>query len=279
MKKLGIHPLFLLLGVILFCLGLVKIFFIYLLVVFLHELSHAFVAKKLGYKLEKISLLPFGAQLSIKQNFMSSHDEICVSLAGPAMNLMLAVFTVSLWWIEPVIFNFTQEFVFANIMTAFVNLLPCYPLDGGRICIALLSEKFERGKASQICFCFNYFFSFVFLACFAASLFFEFNLTLGLMAFFIFFGTVDDKRSGEYLLQNMKVFKNINHKNIIQVKSFAVKFDTPIYQIAKELDKNKYNIIYVIMPNNNLKILSEKNLERIFIAFAPDTKISEVFKK
>ena len=99
------------------------------------------------------------------------------------------------------------------------------------------------------------------------------------MAFFIFFGTVDDKRSGEYLLQNMKVFKNINHKNIIQVKSFAVKFDTPIYQIAKELDKNKYNIIYVIMPNNNLKILSEKNLERIFIAFAPDTKISEVFKK
>ena len=74
----------------------------------------------------------------------------------------------------------------------------------------------------------------------------------------------------------IKTKKEIN-RFITPLKTFAVNLDTPIYKIAKNLDKNKYNLIYVILPDGNIKILTEKNLENLFLKYNPTTPLNKIF--
>ena len=67
--KISIHPLFLVFGILCVFFDMGLLFFSYLVSVILHELGHAYIAKKLGYKLNNVSFLPFGAELNIKQKF------------------------------------------------------------------------------------------------------------------------------------------------------------------------------------------------------------------
>ena len=145
-KIFKLHPLFFLVGLVFIILGQALAFLIYFLVVVLHEFAHGFVAQKLGYGLNKIYLLPFGAMLDINQNFITREDEIKVALAGPICNFVLVFICLGIWWIFPETYAYTNFFVFCNIITGLVNLLPCYPMDGGRIMVAVLSEKFNREK-------------------------------------------------------------------------------------------------------------------------------------
>lgn len=278
MKKFGLHPLFILLGLLFILTGFGFLFFIYLLVVVLHEFAHAMLANKLGYKINKIFLLPFGAQLSLEQNFMEPKDEVYIALAGPLCNFFLAFLCVAIWWIEPVIFNYTKEFVFANFINGMINLMPCYPLDGGRIFVAMLSKNFERKKALRICFLFNYAISLIFLIIFLINLKFAVNITFALMSVFIFFGTFENKLGGNYILNNIP-FDEFCHntKYKILVNIFAVRSDTEIFKIAKHLSQNKYNLIYIISPDENIKIIPQKLIKKILLKYPLKTKLNEIY--
>ena len=95
-KLFKLHPLFLFTGFIFIILGETLAFFVYFIVVVLHEIAHAVVAQRLGYGLNKIYLLPFGAMLDINQNFVTREDEIKVALAGPSFNFILAFLCLEL---------------------------------------------------------------------------------------------------------------------------------------------------------------------------------------
>ena len=278
MKKVGLHPLFILLGIFLIITGYIFLFLIYLVVVILHELAHAFVAKKLGYKINKFFLLPFGVQLSFKQNFLEEKDEIYIALAGPLFNILLAFLCIAIWWIEPVVFNYTKEFVFANFINGLINLMPCYPLDGGRIFVAKLSKYIERKKALNYCFIFNYLISFVFIILFFIYLKNGINITFALMAIFIFFGTIENKLGGNYSLINIPLGDyNFKNKTNIPLNVFAVKSDVQIFKIAKYLNQNKYNLIYIILPDDKIKILSQKVIKKILLKYPLKTKLNEIY--
>ncbi|MDD4815588.1 MAG: M50 family metallopeptidase [Clostridia bacterium] len=278
MKKLGIHPLFFALGIVFVIVGLSKLFLVYLLVVILHELAHSFVAQKLGYKIDKVFLLPFGVGLTLEQNFVDEKDEIIVALAGPILNFFLGFICIALWWIEPLIYNYTQEFVFANIVTGLVNLLPCYPLDGGRIFVGLMSKKFDRKKSLKYCFLINYLISFIFLIYFLFNYTNNINFTFIIMAIFIFLGTMDTKFVGNYNLINIPfVSKPFKNKQVLSVNTIAVKSEIQIYKIAKLIKKNKFNLIYLIF-DNKIKLINENILEKLFLNYPLTTKINNIYK-
>ena len=75
----------------------------YLTCVFLHELGHSLMANFLGYKLKKITFLPFGASLSGKENVFYNHKhEILVAISGPLTNLILLIICLALFWSFPI---------------------------------------------------------------------------------------------------------------------------------------------------------------------------------
>ena len=122
---------------------------------FLHELGHIITAKLFKMRIEKIEILPCGFSASFfsynSSGFSKSFSmqELLVALAGPIVSLMLAL---SFQYIDDT--NFTivtkQEIVYSNILILIFNLLPLYPLDGGRILKNILNIKLSRNNTENI---------------------------------------------------------------------------------------------------------------------------------
>ena len=89
-----------------------------------HECAHAFAAAKLGYKLNKIVLMPFGAVIDGDMRGITFKDEIFVAICGPLCNLITAAFFVAVWWFAPTMYAFTDTAFYSSLAIALVNLLP-----------------------------------------------------------------------------------------------------------------------------------------------------------
>ena len=131
--------------------------------IILHELGHALMAKKYNIKTIDITLLPIGGLARLERLPEKPSEELVVALAGPLVNIALALIT-SLFITLPNTSeqmvsqlsngvnsnNFFLNFFLVNIVLAIFNLIPAFPMDGGRVLRALLSYKLERHVATKI---------------------------------------------------------------------------------------------------------------------------------
>ena len=219
--KINIHPTFIVFACLLIYFGQALLFFNYLLVIFLHELSHAFIARRLGYNIKNIKLIPFGICLNINSFSITPKDEIKIALAGPITNLFLVLCTVALWWVFPSTYNYTYIFCYANFITAIFNLIPAFPLDGGRVLLAILKQKFNGKTAIKICKLFNIIICLFLVFLFVFSCFFNINLTYLFVTFCVLSGIFDNNKYQKYALINYGVlkknrqgYKNKTHNHI-----------------------------------------------------------------
>ena len=150
--KIKIHPTFIVFACVLVYFKQFVLFANYLLVIFIHELSHALVAKRLGYKINYIKVIPFGICLDINSYELMPKDEIKIAVAGPLVNFILAFFMLALWWIVPASYNHTYLFCYANFITGAFNLIPAFPLDGGRIFLSVF-KMYTNSRAKAVKFC------------------------------------------------------------------------------------------------------------------------------
>ncbi len=103
-----------------------------------HELAHFVVARHRFYICHKIELSAFGAVLYGDFDNAVGIDQIIIALAGPVANIVTCIVCYALWWVFPAVYNYTDSLVYASLTMAFVNLLPAYPLDGGRVLVGIM---------------------------------------------------------------------------------------------------------------------------------------------
>ncbi|MBX2968988.1 MAG: site-2 protease family protein [Cyclobacteriaceae bacterium] len=139
-----------------------SIFFILTLFacVTLHELGHALAARRYHIKTANITLLPIGGVAQLESMPEKPKEELVVALAGPLVNVVIAgllfpVLSLSggLDDLDVTRFshhNFLPSLMVVNIWLAVFNMIPAFPMDGGRVLRALLSFKFERHVATRI---------------------------------------------------------------------------------------------------------------------------------
>lgn len=117
---------------------------------FLHELGHLFCGLLLGFKPKSITMTPFGFQMEFFCKVEKHHQnrkKILIALAGPFTNVMIAFICFFL----PFQNHATAETViYANSLLAIFNLIPIYPLDGGRILKECVYSKFGLKKAYKV---------------------------------------------------------------------------------------------------------------------------------
>lgn len=145
--KVIIHPLFF--AVIIFSAFIGGFFecLIFALTALLHECGHIFCAAKLGFKCEKVKLMPYGAAATCNLDGIRGKDEILLALAGPLVNAAICVICAALWWFFPETYAFTDTVMAASLVMLAVNLLPAYPLDGGRVVRCVLVKLFSQRVA------------------------------------------------------------------------------------------------------------------------------------
>lgn len=111
----------------------IEVFAMSFIFILLHELGHAITGIILGLKIKKININVFGLSIEF-ENYGKEriNNKIIIDMAGPFINIISFIIAV--------IFK-NEEIVYINILLAIINLLPIYPLDGGRIVKNLLLKK------------------------------------------------------------------------------------------------------------------------------------------
>ena len=130
------------------------------LCVLLHELGHVFAARRYGIKTRDVTLWPFGGIASMEQMPEKPGHELIVALAGPAVNVVIAA-GLLLWLgprlnpetlteIENPAVSLAAKLAGANIMLVLFNLIPAFPMDGGRVLRALLAMWMGNARATEL---------------------------------------------------------------------------------------------------------------------------------
>ncbi len=128
--------------------------------VVLHELGHATVARRFGFETTRIVLLPIGGLATLTRMPTRPIEELLVAIAGPLVNVVLAIgigvflfafdHSVGLTGATLVGGPVLVRLLWVNLGLAAFNLLPAFPMDGGRVLRALLSIFLERARATRI---------------------------------------------------------------------------------------------------------------------------------
>lgn len=264
-------------AILLLYFGNLKYFLIYALVVSMHEMAHFFVSKKLGYKLSKMYIMPYGVCLNYKDNAFAENDEIYIALAGPLFNYLMCIICVCLWWLFPESYYYLDYFCFCNLILGSFNLIPCFPLDGGRVFISLFSKRYDREKVFNVSVWLNYSLSFVFILLFIITVFKgNINYSYIMIAIFLFSGCINPNKYSSYNYLSLGVNKKSLIKNGTNVKIFATLSSTPIYKIIAKFSKYKFNIVYVVFKSGKVTVMSEITLQSLAVKYSPALSINEI---
>lgn len=136
--------------------------------VLIHEFGHAFMARQLGVRVHDVSLSAVGGVARIEQLPGDSRAEMLIALAGPAANLAVATALTPLVLLAGVVSGFASledyaltvfnpslvglftTLLYANVLIILFNMLPAFPMDGGRVFRAALSPVVGRDAATRI---------------------------------------------------------------------------------------------------------------------------------
>jgi Zn-dependent protease/predicted transcriptional regulator len=205
------------------------IFFASILV---HELAHSYVALRKGYKISGITLLIFGGVSEIEEQPGQAKGEALMAFVGPGSSLVIGAVVSGAYYLtkgltggvglQALVLMFSL-IGFYNILLGLFNLLPAFPMDGGRVLRALLSRKMGFLKATKLSVQIGKAFA-VGMGVFGLL---TFNFILILIALFLFTGA-----EGEY--QQTKVTTLLTGVKVGEIMTRNVSTITP-QETAREL--------------------------------------------
>ncbi|HRH68145.1 MAG TPA: site-2 protease family protein [Flavobacteriales bacterium] len=208
--------------------------------VVLHEFGHALTALRYGVKTRSITLLPIGGVASLERIPEEPRQELLVTVAGPLVNLAIAA-VVSVPFILLGHTVFVEEtivggagvvalarfLIVVNIGLFFFNLVPAFPMDGGRILRSILALRMDRVRATRIAGTVGK----VFAGLFVLAAFGRGNPMLALIGVFIFFGATAEM----HMVATQRVLRGARARDVMRTRFWSMPHDATVQQAAADL--------------------------------------------
>lgn len=270
--NLSIHWLFIFFGIYYLAIGKAFVFLMVTICAVVHELGHSLVAEKNGYRLDKIILMPFGAVVKGEFEDVKPKDQIKIALAGPLVNLAVGIFFVAVWWVYPETYTFTDVAVQVCFSLALINLLPAYPLDGGKVLYALLSLKMKKERALAISKVIGFILGASLLLLFILSCSRQINFSLLFFSMFIIVGAIQERKGGRYV----KLFLAPSYQKLkrgMPYKKQAVDSGVTLKKLMSILDQDAINEVVVYKNGKPIATLTQENIEKLLVNYSIYTKL------
>ncbi|AXF55781.1 M50 family metallopeptidase [Salicibibacter kimchii] len=253
-----VHPLFWFVVALGIATGYFRELLMLFVIVCFHELGHAVAAKYFGWRLRKIELLPFGGVAETEEYGNRPYrEELIVILAGPFQHLILMAFS----WIAVSLFPFWttsdhEAFLFHNSALLFFNLLPLWPLDGGKL-LQLITCKFLPFREAQT-WTLRFSFGFLMIVALITALFYPMHLQWWVILVFLSVCHYLEWRQQPYgflrfLLERRLLANQREKKNIL----IHVSSKESIHAALRRLHKDKQTV-YKIKETGHL--IEERDL-------------------
>jgi len=278
-----LHITFLLLLLIFSIFGFIPLLVIVLLFasVLLHELAHSLVGRHYGAKIKKITLLPIGG-VSQMEAIPKGH-EFAIAVVGPLTSIVLGIllflfgslFGLSMYfdlnWVELGSFKDIVRIVMSlNFLLGLFNIIPAFPMDGGRVLRAFLASRMDYLKATEISVRIGQGLAIVF-----AFVGVFYNPWLIIIAFFIYMGGM-----GEYQSTQMSsALKGIKVKDLMVKDVVTVSPHDTLEDFEKLLIEKRHKGYPVVFDDNVLGIMTINELLSVPRIKWIDTKIQDVMIK
>lgn len=240
--------------VVILIIGFKKELLIGFIIVIIHECIHLITARVMGFSGFDIEILPIGAALKFKDlEEATPREDIIISLSGPLGNFIIAIicYVLNYFCNNKDIVHFMQY----NFVIGTFNLIPAFPLDGGRILRDIFATRLIYKKANEIALRISIIIGYIFLLSFFASMLLGIsNINLALVAIFILFISYREKRRIAYIIMGyiIKKKEKLIQRGYIENKSISVYYRLSLLQVLALVDKNKYNVFTVLDEDMNV---------------------------
>ncbi|MCL2320660.1 MAG: site-2 protease family protein [Oscillospiraceae bacterium] len=221
------------------------------LMALIHECVHTFVCYLLNYREAKISIRPYGYFLqNYEIEYASYKDEVLIYTSGPLSNIILGIFFYFIGNIGLVEINFAL---------GLVNLLPFYPLDGGRIFTSFLTRKYSYKKVYKNILILSLIFSFLLNSFNLFTLLkhgdkYYYNTSLCIFGVFISLWCLEELERTNYIILGdiVKKINVFNKRKKIENFFISVHIDISLLEMVKLIERKKYTVFLVLDSSMNL---------------------------
>jgi Zn-dependent protease len=247
----------------------------------LHEFGHVLVAKRYGVPTRSITLLPIGGLAQLESLPEKPWQEFQVAIAGPMVNVVIAILlfiylkvsgTMPEWGAKEVAgsFNYFFNLFLANISLAVFNLIPAFPMDGGRILRALLSLRRDRDKATRIAARIGQFLAVGFMIIGIFS-----NVWLIAIGVFIFIGAEGEAR----LEKSKKTLSGTHVRDAIMTQYTMVSPDDTLATAVEHLLKGQERGFLVGKGDQTLGVISRSDIIKGLVAHGMKGVVTDVMHR
>jgi len=250
----------------------------------LHELAHGIVAWGWGAQIEAVKLGPGGAQLVLREPLPPRMPLFALHMAGPVCNGLLALacaggflFAVRTGGTMELTRGFWRNGCLMNSCLAIFNLLPLYPLDGGKILLLFLSESYGYGRAFRI--------SYIFSCIFSLFLFFLgiYLVQYNLVNFFLCILAVhcfrQAKNGRRYMIFGMEKNRGRNHGDLRLGRLALCYEDEPALRLLERVPAGQRRDFSVVDRRGRLRgLLLEDELWSGLYGQGPDASASQLLR-
>ena len=242
-----------------------------------HEFGHIFMARRFGVTTPTVTLLPIGGVAQLERIPEKPREEFLVAIAGPAVNIVIAAALVlllgasleprNLAAVDDVSVGILDRLAVVNIFLVLFNMIPAFPMDGGRVLRAALASRLGYARATKIAASIGQFFAFClgFLGLFG-------NPLLIFIAIFVYLAAASEAQ----LVAVRAMSRGVPVGAAMMTQFATLPPDASIDQAIETLLRTSQNEFPVVDGGRPAGVLGRGDLIRALKQHGPDARVADV---